>query len=144
MIPIRMTIFFFPKTLRPKSFQKRSILWFSDPTDVELQKFTSGLNAVRLTMVFGPEACVIQLVWTTCPNCLFRPKVMVHLQVVRNIESAPKVPFKHKVMREMKWIKSAPANICPSEIREYGLFQSTKIIVNVTASICRPFIVGQD
>ena len=64
MIPIRMTIFFFPKTLRPKSFQKRSILWFSGPTGVELQKFTSGSNAVRLTMVFGPAACVIQLVWT--------------------------------------------------------------------------------
>ena len=36
MIPIRKAIFFFFKTLDPKSFQKRSILWSGGPTGVEL------------------------------------------------------------------------------------------------------------
>ena len=60
MIPIRKTIFFFLKTLGPKSFQKRSIIWSDGPTGVELWKITFGLNEVHQIMIFGPEAWVNQ------------------------------------------------------------------------------------
>ena len=85
MISIRN--FFSPKTLDPKSFQKRSIIWSDGLTGVEnslpvWMKYDKSWFLVQKRMWIS-LLCFAQNFMTMCSNCLFKPKVLIHLQVVR-------------------------------------------------------------
>ena len=143
-------------------------LWTSAPWKSRVGKFTFGVEALGISTfevltqrgsamshvtdiilidpaikylgpnMTPPASHVTQSFMTSRSNYLYRPKVMVHLHVVRNtIQTCG-----HKVMQKWSGFKAYQHIFVEPQILVYVSFRSRKIIVTVKTIVCRAGLKG--